>query len=244
MPICYCNIHYYQGQFNLKAYGSLTENFKVLFSAEGTTLLSAINKCSKFCSGDRRCIGIELCTVREDLYRCRVCCEWLRLTETPYLYSNSQECKYMEMSDEKSLNVAVNKPATMISVFKPNYQFAANAVDNITVCPTGLTTAHTGWEINPWMEIDLQGIFDIVKVLIFNRQDQSGHRLHDLSINVVENGKENGCGYFEGPGVTGGRYLVFCTSGSRGNRVRFVIHSRPGQTDVLTVCEIQIFVDQ
>ncbi|XP_062579207.1 uncharacterized protein LOC134241141, partial [Saccostrea cucullata] len=139
---------------------------------------------------------------------------------------------------------AVNKPAAMISVFKPDYQFASNAVDNITLCPTGLTTAHTRQEINPWMEIDLQGIFDIVKVLIFNRQDQSGDRLHDLSINVVENGKENGCGYFTGPGVTGGRLLLFCTSGSRGSRVRFVIHNRAGQTDILNVCEIQIFVDQ
>ncbi|XP_061186213.1 uncharacterized protein LOC133194228 [Saccostrea echinata] len=244
MPNCCCNFHFYHRQFCLKAYGSLTDNFKVLFSAEATTYSSVLNKCANFCRGDRRCIGMELCTIREDLYRCRVCCEWLRLTEKTSLFKDSKECKYMEMNEERTSNVAVNKPATIISVFKPDYQFASNAVDNVTVCPNGLSNAHTRFEFNPWVEIDLQNTFDVLKVLIFNRQDQSGNRLHDLSINIVENGTEHLCGFFEGPGVTGGRLLLFCTSGSRGRYVKLMIQSRPGEKDFLHVCEIQVFVAQ
>ena len=41
-----------------------------------------------------------------------------------------------------ALVVAVNKPATMSSIYNPDFQQASNAVDNVTVCPTGLFTTH------------------------------------------------------------------------------------------------------
>lgn len=40
--------------------------------------------------------------------------------------------------------VAVDTPATMISAYNPDYHFASKAVDNVTVCPIGLSLAHTG----------------------------------------------------------------------------------------------------
>ena len=74
--------------------------------------------------------------------------------------------------------VAVNKPATMSSIFRPDYQHASNAVDNITVCPTGYSTAHTDWEFRPWIKIDLQAIYDVNSVVIYNRQDKLGKCIH------------------------------------------------------------------
>ena len=73
-----------------------------------------------------------------------------------------------------SLTVAVNKPATMSSIFESDYQHASNAVDNVTVCPTGLSTAHTQREFRPWIKIDLQAIYDVNSVVVYNRQDDFG----------------------------------------------------------------------
>ena len=74
--------------------------------------------------------------------------------------------------------VAVNKPATMSSIFRPDYQYASNAVDNATVCPNGFSTAHTDWEFRPWIKIDLQAIYDVHSVVIYNRQDGDGKCIH------------------------------------------------------------------
>ncbi|XP_078309412.1 fucolectin-like [Crassostrea virginica] len=139
--------------------------------------------------------------------------------------------------------VAVKKPATMSSVRKPGYHHASNAVDNVTVCPTGLSTAHTDHEFSPWIKIDLLDIYDLNSVVIYNRQDDFGHRLHDLQINTGINGRENTCGFYEGPAVTGERIVVHCTSGARGSYVLLTILTPLGETDCLTVCEIQIFVN-
>ena len=73
-----------------------------------------------------------------------------------------------------ALVVAVNKPATMSSIYNPDYQHASNAVDNVTVCPTGLDTAHSRSEFRPWIKIDLLDIYDLNSVVIYNRQDYFG----------------------------------------------------------------------
>lgn len=70
--------------------------------------------------------------------------------------------------------VAVDKQATMISAYNPDYHFASKAVDNVTVCPIGLSLAHTGREFRPWIKIDLQSTYDARRVLIYNRQDRHG----------------------------------------------------------------------
>ena len=77
-----------------------------------------------------------------------------------------------------SLTVAVNKPATMSSIYESDYQHASNAVDNVTMCPTGLSTAHTLREFRPWIKIDPQAIYDVNSVVIYNRQDQHGKCIH------------------------------------------------------------------
>ncbi|XP_061186410.1 uncharacterized protein LOC133194475 [Saccostrea echinata] len=134
--------------------------------------------------------------------------------------------------------IAVNKPASIISIYNPIYQNASDAVDNVTVCDNGLSTAHTNNEINPWIKIDLQNMFDVLEVLVYNRQDTYGKRLHDLLINV----DENYCGFFKGPAANGDRILFLCSSGSRGRIVTLMIKSKEGEEDILSVCEVQIFV--
>jgi hypothetical protein len=48
------------------------------------------------------------------------------------------------------------------------------AVDGVVVCPNGPYLAHTAVERDPWIEIDLQQVFDVRSVLIYARQDCCG----------------------------------------------------------------------
>ena len=90
-------VNYYQRQFELKFSGSLTSGYEVLFSDEGNTFAAAIHQCSKFCHSDIRCVGMELCRERDDMYRCRACCETTTLKDKDLLYNDNSDCRYMEM---------------------------------------------------------------------------------------------------------------------------------------------------
>lgn len=54
-----------QISFNLKAFGYLANRNKVMFTAKGKSRGDAINHCSKFCFGYRRCIGMEICKISD-----------------------------------------------------------------------------------------------------------------------------------------------------------------------------------
>ena len=74
-----------------------------------------------------------------------------------------------------------------------------------------------------------------------------GKGLHDLQINTGingSNGTENTCGFYEGPAQTGERVVVDCASDARGSYVLLTILTPPEKTDILAVCEVQIFVNK
>lgn len=64
----------------------------------------------------------------------------------------------------------------MVSVYTQDNRLGPNAVDNVTVCPTGMYTAHTGLAFRPWIKIhvDLKSTYDVVRVVVYNRQDEHG----------------------------------------------------------------------
>lgn len=60
-----------QRKFRINSSGSLSgayNAYKVLFSGNGGSFHAALRECTEFCWGDRRCIGMEVCRIREDLY--------------------------------------------------------------------------------------------------------------------------------------------------------------------------------
>lgn len=69
-----------------------------------------------------------------------------------------------------------------------------------------------------------------------------GADLHDLLISVGDTGTENVCGVFEGPGQDGDEILIFCAFNTIGRYVMATIISKPGETDLMHVCEVQVFV--
>lgn len=97
LTTCNCNVHVYKRQFKLKSHDSLSTNYKILYTGNGKTFSETIHQCARFCSGDRRCVGIEVCQISEILYRCRACCEWIKLEEGSVTDGNASQCKYLEM---------------------------------------------------------------------------------------------------------------------------------------------------
>lgn len=70
-----------------------------------------------------------------------------------------------------------------------------------------------------------------------------GNRLHDVQINIRNNGTEASCGFYKGPADTGDRISVYCVSGTVGRYVQLTILSHVGNFDIFNVCEVQVFVD-
>ena len=88
--------YHYQRNFKFTFFGSLTNDWDVLFSGEGNTFHNAVKQCAEFCRRDTRCIGMELCKITEDRIRCRVCCK-TKLKEQEIPMNTTDRCRYMAM---------------------------------------------------------------------------------------------------------------------------------------------------
>lgn len=79
----------------------------------------------------------------------------------------------------------------MSSVFNPtetNHR-EFNAVNNVTICSGGTYTAHSNSDHRPWIKIDLQSVYDVQRVVIFNRQERFG-RFVNKSKTIILGGQQ------------------------------------------------------
>lgn len=75
----------------------------------------------------------------------------------------------------------------MSSVFNPtetNHR-EFNAVNNVTICSGGTYTAHSNSDHRPWIKIDLQSVYDVQRVVIFNRQERFGRFVNKSKIIIL-----------------------------------------------------------
>ncbi|XP_048741964.2 uncharacterized protein LOC125655639 [Ostrea edulis] len=236
-----CQQVYYHAEFRLKAFGKLSNNnYRTIFSAVGATFAESINSCSKFCSEDQRCIGIETCQIREDLFQCRVCCEWKKMGNN---VDKQPGCKYLEMGNESGENLASTANLSTVYLHHGQQQLvAAHAVDGFVLCPGNLKLAHSAKERNPLLSIVLKRKDSNVKrVVLYNRQNCCGHQLHDVHVNIIDNGTNYPCGFYPGPAITGHHIVFLCRNGSVGNSIKIQISSKDGQTDWFSVCEVEVY---
>jgi hypothetical protein len=66
-------------------------------------------------------------------------------------------------------------------------------------------------------------------------------RLHSLTVTVANDDEMHACGFYPGPTYTHDRISVLCESLARGRFVVLAIQSEPQTTDVLQICEIQVY---
>jgi hypothetical protein len=77
-----------------------------------------------------------------------------------------------------TLNVALNKLATMSTALLPHLHGSQFAVDGRVVLDrTGIQCTHSDNEWNPWIVIDLGAIYNPKYVTLFNRIDEHGKML-------------------------------------------------------------------
>lgn len=69
----------------------------------------------------------------------------------------------------------------------------------------------------------------------------AGHQLHDVHVNIIGNGTNYPCGFYPGPAITGDHIVFLCRNGSVGNSIKIQISSKDGQTDWLSVCEVEVY---
>lgn len=106
----------------------------------------------------------------------------------------------------------------------------------------GSSCTHTKLEISPWWRVDLAWSYAIKRVVIKNRGDCCGERLHHLVITVSDekDGTEETCGTFVGPGFRGVVYTITCDRPILGRYVKIQIKNGNNLSN-LTLCEVEIY---
>jgi len=128
------------------------------------------------------------------------------------------------------VNIAGGKTATQSS--DADAGVASRAVDGDTNgIFSGNSCTHTSTENNPWWEVSLGGVYEVTKVTLFNRGDNSGDRLSDVAITV--DGKS--CGFISAAVSLGGSGSVTCYL--TGSSVKVALQKTQ---EILTLCEVQV----
>nr|XP_034317032.1 fucolectin-1-like isoform X2 [Crassostrea gigas] len=145
-------------------------------------------------------------------------------------------------------NRALNKPAKQSSTYTwGGVTYSSNlAVDgnNGTDFVVDRCSHTATGENSPWWRVDLQAVYFIKSVRIFNRgMDKYGidtsDRLRDVTVTVglTESDVNTPCGVFAGPGTLSQLVVdIDCSSVPKG---RFVKISKT--TEILTLCEVEVF---
>lgn len=87
---------------------------------------------------------------------------------------------------DKTKNIALGKKATQSSLSA--YSTPAGANGAINGNKTGYFGFHTSSEQNPWWMVDLENIFDLSAIVVYNRLDAGSERSRTLKVNVSEDG--------------------------------------------------------
>uniref|UniRef100_K1P8A6 Fucolectin-1 n=1 Tax=Magallana gigas TaxID=29159 RepID=K1P8A6_MAGGI len=99
-----------------------------------------------------------------------------------------------------------------------------------------------GGDTNPWWLVDLQAVYSITSVRIFNRgMDEWGLDLSDrlrnvtVTVGLTESDVNTPCGFFAGPGTLSQLVVIDCPTLPQGRFVKISII-----TEYLTLCEVEV----
>eukprot|EP00105_Crassostrea_gigas_P019164 XP_011437559.1 PREDICTED: fucolectin-3 [Crassostrea gigas] len=115
-------------------------------------------------------------------------------------------------------------------------------VNNSTDFVVDKCASTEGGDTNPWWLVDLQAVYSIRSVRIFNigmdewGQDVSG-RLRNVTVTVglTESDVNTPCGFFAGPGTLSQLVVIDCPTLPKGRFVKISII-----TEYLTLCEVEV----
>jgi hypothetical protein len=88
----------------------------------------------------------------------------------------------VQIFDKNGINVALNAATLVSSKYNDVHRYDGQTV--IKGEPKGGCGHHTKTEVSPWLIIDLNGVYDISSIVVFNRDDAFYHRALSLQINI------------------------------------------------------------
>mmetsp|Transcript_63023 Transcript_63023/g.74547 ORF Transcript_63023/g.74547 Transcript_63023/m.74547 type:complete len:262 (-) Transcript_63023:213-998(-) len=134
-------------------------------------------------------------------------------------------------------NIALKKPAAQISDYKPS-DGAGNAVDGNR---SGDNFSHTNGECNGWWQVDLQGVYSVEDIIIFNRAgpDFILDRLSDFFVEVLNlNGEAwDTTGKYHSAGSAGLKAGYHFEPGAKGSVVRILLNG----CEVLHMEQVEVY---
>jgi FkbM family methyltransferase len=83
-------------------------------------------------------------------------------------------------------NLALNKPAQQSSLSK--WSQPSDAQGAVNGIKTGGFNFHTDKDINPWWQVDLQDVYRLSEVRVYNRVDSGCDRVSNLQVSVSQDG--------------------------------------------------------
>jgi len=142
-------------------------------------------------------------------------------------------------------NIALNKTASQSSTaYGENVGGAAKAVDGNTYSVwTGNSSnsvTHTNQQSNPWWKVDLEGLYDISKINIYNRTACCPERLNGAKVYVGNTNSENPNDYTEVGTLTSSSTVQ--TFDGLSNKIgQFVLIYLPGNNKILSLAEVEVY---
>ncbi|XP_034309782.2 uncharacterized protein [Magallana gigas] len=237
-----------------KFIGSLRKDrAKPLWEIEKESVGLAMHFCFSQCESDQRCVGIEICTIRPDLARCRGCCEWYVIAKDGDLpISATDDCKYFKLSkdsvESRGSRLTVNSKLSAVtsSTNIDEYgttQLTSDDLDGVygNDCYRNNVYSFVNEEI-PWLEVTWSRTITIWRIIIYNRVDCCDYRLVNLNVTYKNNGVTGICGFY--PGLLshdGDIVLFYCPSEANATSVKLQIQSKSKEFFKQNFCAVEIY---
>jgi hypothetical protein len=97
------------------------------------------------------------------------------------------KCIISESDFSLNKNVALNKPAQQSSICK--YSKPNDSQGAVSGIRSGRYNFHTDREVNPWWQVDLEQIYIVSEIIIYNRLDSCRERASSLKLFISSNEK-------------------------------------------------------
>ncbi|XP_046330269.1 fucolectin-like isoform X2 [Haliotis rufescens] len=143
-------------------------------------------------------------------------------------------------------NRALGKP-TKSSNFTNNKGKAVDGNREAAFSGNSCWESQTG-DMQPYWMVDLQSFFLLDYITITNRGDCCGDRMHDLKIEVFADDPvlepstpSHLCAMYDGPMPGGATENISCSCAAQGRYIRIRGLDRRDETDLLTLCEVEVF---
>lgn len=131
-----------------------------------------------------------------------------------------------------STNVALNKPTLHSSIYSKDYD-SPNAVDGNLE-----SLFHTGNMENNWLRVNLEDLYAIREIIIFNRRNCCQERLRGYQLDIYKSGVPVYTYNHEEPGYSPGLFVfVSIPEGVIGDEVKLSI---PGRSDYMNIQQLEV----